>query len=129
MADIARDVPVPGRAAVPAVLRPAAGACGVILMHGSGGGMDSGRLPLYTDALADAGFSVLRFTIKPPSMPTRIKCCQVRCISAPWSLNLFGCTCTQTVPRHCSLASGGMTPAWGRKCESYGQQRSHCVGI
>ncbi len=37
MADIARDVPVPGRAAVPAVLRPAAGDCGVILMHGSGG--------------------------------------------------------------------------------------------
>ena len=78
MADIARDVPVPGRAAVPALLRPAAGECGVILMHGSGGDMNSGRLPLYTAALADAGFTVLRFTIKPPSMPTRIKCCQVR---------------------------------------------------
>ena len=80
MADIARDVPVPGRAAVPGLLRSAAGDCGVILMHGSGGDMNSGRLPLYTAALADAGFAVLRFTIKPPSMPTRIKCCQVRCI-------------------------------------------------
>ena len=37
MADIARDLPVAGRAAVPALLRPAAGDCGVILMHGSAG--------------------------------------------------------------------------------------------
>jgi hypothetical protein len=86
MADIARDVPVPGRDAVPALLRPAAsGDCGVILMHGSAGDMNSGRLPLYADALAGAGFPVLRFTIKPPHMPTRVKCCQARqrmCASA-----------------------------------------------
>ena len=76
MADVARDVPVPGRDAVPALLRQADGDCGVILMHGSAGDMNSGRLPLYTDALAGAGFPVLRFTIKPPHMPTRVKCCQ-----------------------------------------------------
>ena len=76
--DIARDVPVPGRDAVPALLRPAKNDCGIILMHGSAGDMNSGRLPMYTDALAGAGFPVLRFTIKPPHMPTRVKCCQVR---------------------------------------------------
>ena len=101
MAEIARDVPVPGRAAVPALLRPADGDCGVILMHGSAGDMNSGRLPLYMDALTEAGFPVLRFTIKPPSMPTRIKCCQARCICGAPTLGLRP-LCPETVPRQCS---------------------------
>ncbi|KAG2451733.1 hypothetical protein HYH02_003513 [Chlamydomonas schloesseri] len=64
----------------------AALAAGVVLAHGAGGDMDSGHLPQLAAQLAAAGVAVVRFTCKPPHLPTRVAAFEavLRAAAAEW---------------------------------------------
>ncbi|KAK9817951.1 hypothetical protein WJX72_004798 [[Myrmecia] bisecta] len=65
-----------GKASIPIVISPVAAplnSTAVILCHGASGDCESGNLPRFAAAFADAGLPCVRFTCKPPNLKSRLK--------------------------------------------------------
>lgn len=59
----------------------------IILGPGAGGDLHSGHLPTTANALAERGFTCVRYSMKPPNMALRVSCVQV--CTRPFLLRLM----------------------------------------